>query len=117
MLWYYLRILFSATAYSEYVATHPGVDFAAAWEKAKNPVKALLLTLGASIIGGQVDLGPKMWWVAPALLGLQGFIQKNPQLGLAPMDVTVSDVRRSTSTAGGVTATVTEAVPAVEHKP
>lgn len=50
--------------------------FASTLESLKGPLKGLMLTLGAMLSTGQIDLGPKMWWIAPFLMGGSSLIQK-----------------------------------------
>ena len=76
MIGFYLRLIFSPTAYAEWAKTHAGPDIAGAWERVKSPLKGVLLALGAAIVSGQIDLGPKAWWTAPFIFLVSALIQK-----------------------------------------
>lgn len=90
MFQHYWQVLFNKDAYLAWRATIPGVTPVSWFEKYKAPIKAICLAFGGAVIAGKIDLGPNLGWLAPALIGLQGFIQKNPNIVAAVATMTDS---------------------------
>jgi hypothetical protein len=66
----------------------------ALFERIKVPLKVGLLTLGGMLITGQIDLGPKAWWVSPFLLGASSLLQKSGVPDLANMIGSMTDSQK-----------------------
>jgi len=78
----------------EFKRATSGVDLAARYEKLKTPIKALAIALGGAILSGQIDLGPKAWWLAPVIMGAQGFIQKTPDVAKSLLSLSNGDLAK-----------------------
>jgi hypothetical protein len=93
MLWYYVRLLFSAEAYQTYLKEHPTAlaDAESAFERAKPGIKAAMLGLGAALASGQINIGPLGYWIATVLIGGQSLVQKK----ITPAAVTAAQVAQT----------------------
>ena len=70
-------LLVDKSAFAQAVSS---LNMGTTWERIKPTLKAALLTFGASVATGQVDLGKFGYWIAPAVIGVSAFMQKNPDL-------------------------------------
>lgn len=92
MFGYLWRFLADADEFQRVMA---GVNLRGAFERAKSPIKMGLIALGGMLMTGQIDLGPKAWWVSPFLMAVSALIQKSGTADLSSLLANMSDADRA----------------------